>query len=96
MKYVIYRTKEYREWHETQTFKSQWQIDTRLSNIENYGHFGNHRFLGGIWELKWECGRRIYYVLIQNKNVLLLLGGLKNAQKKDIKKAKLIFKKYSS
>ncbi len=94
MKYIIYRTEEYREWHDEQTLKAQWQIDERLSNIEKHGHFGNHRFLDDIWELKWENGRRIYYIFIQNQNILLLLGGFKNAQKKDIKKARLIFKKY--
>ena len=66
MMYIIYRTNEYREWHAAQNLKAQWQIDERLSNIENHGHFGNHRFLGDIWELKWESGRRIYYVFVES------------------------------
>lgn len=94
MKYIIHRTKEYREWYDSQIPKVKWQIDERLSKIERHGYFGDHRFLDDIWELKWENGRRIYYAFTQKPNILFLLGGLKNAQKKDIKKARLIIEKY--
>jgi len=44
-----------------------------------------------VWELKFNDGRRIYYACIPDKNLLLLLGGNKNGQDKDIEKAKNIF-----
>ncbi len=44
-----------------------------------------------IWELKFNDGRRIYYAYIPEKNILLLLGGNKNGQEKDINKAKKLF-----
>lgn len=38
-------------------------------------------------------GRRIYYVIIPENNVLLLLGGNKNGQDKDIRQARKIYYK---
>lgn len=92
--YKISKTKEYQEWLEEETLKSRAQINKRLSNIELEGHFGDYKHIhGDIWELKWENGRRVYYALIKNINVLLLLGGNKNGQSKDITQAKRILKK---
>ncbi len=54
----------------------------------------------GLLELRWKNGRRVYYSIIEkislksNEFVLILLGGLKNEQKKDIQKAKRILKRY--
>ena len=91
--YKIYRTKGYQEWFEDETEKSQFQILKRLSHIELDGHFGDHKLLGAqIWELKWANGRRLYYAYLQELNILLL-GGNKNGQDKDIAQAKKIFKK---
>jgi len=43
-----------------------------------------------LWELNFNDGRRIYYTIIPEKNLILLLGGNKNGQKKDIQKARKI------
>jgi putative addiction module killer protein len=88
-------TIEYEEWFDAETKKSQVQIEDRLSKIENEGHFGIHKDLeDGVWELKWGSGRRVYYTIIPEKNIILLLGGNKNGQDKDITKAKKIIKRY--
>jgi putative addiction module killer protein len=50
----------------------------------------------GILELKWKNGRRVYYATIPEKKILLLLGGNKNGQDKDIRQAKKIFDKHVS
>jgi len=47
-------------------------------------------------ELKWKNGRRVYYADIPEKKILLLLGGNKNGQDKDIRQAKKIFNKHVS
>jgi len=74
---------------------SRVQIADRLSNIEDYGHFGKHKDLeDGICELKWKNGRRVYYAIIPEKNIILLLGGNKNGQSKDITWAKKILQRY--
>lgn len=95
-KYTIYKADEYQEWFDEQQGRDQAQILDRLSNIEEDGYFGNHKFLEDeIWELKWLNGRRVYYADLKELNIVLLLGGNKNGQSKDITKAKKIFKKYN-
>jgi putative addiction module killer protein len=78
----------------TQTLKSQRQILSRMLKIEEDGHFGHHKYLeNNIWELKFNDGRRIYYALLPKSAIILLLGGNKNGQDKDIKKASTILRK---
>jgi len=93
-KYAIYETEDYREWLATQTLKSQRQILSRILKIEYEGHFGHHKFLNqsDLWELKFNDGRRIYYTIVPETKVILLLGGNKNGQDKDIQKAAKILK----
>lgn len=93
--YYFDTTTEYDEWFDGETKKSQVQVEDRLSKIEDEGHFGTHKDLeNGVWELKWGIGRRVYYALIPEKNIILLLGGNKNGQDKDITKAKKILNRY--
>ena len=86
----IQRTPEFKEWFDIQTEKAKAQIDARLKNIELYDYFGDCKSLGdSLLELRWKNGRRVYYTLIKKEVVtLILLGGFKNAQKKNIKKAR--------
>lgn len=78
-----------------ETYKSRVQIADRLSKIQMEGYFGDHKPVGGdVWELKWINGRRVYYAYFAESNIILLIGGNKNGQSKDITKAKKILKKY--
>lgn len=48
-------------------------------------------------ELKWVNGRRVYYAIMEDDSgelTLVILGGNKNGQDSDIKKARKILKKY--
>lgn len=98
--YQILRIPEYRSWHDEQTEKAKVQIDDRLSKIQDEGYFGDHKNVSideeGVWELKWKNGRRIYFAHIPERKILLLLGGNKNGQDKDIRRAKSLFKKYTA
>ena len=80
------------------TTKEQAQIEARLYRIKAFDHFGDCKYLEGtnhaILELRWKNGRRIYYSLIPEEEVLLLLGGNKNGQTKDINKAEKIYKEW--
>lgn len=63
------------------------------------GNFGNTRSIGnGIFEKKinYANGFRIYYFLQLKNKVLLLCGGNKSSQQKDIKLAKKIKKDYEN
>lgn len=97
MRYTLYRTIEYDEWFENEILKSKFQIKKRLLKIEDEGYFGHIRDLGdGVSELKFNDGRRIYFTIIPHLQVLLLLGGNKNGQDKDIKRAKNLHKKIAA
>lgn len=94
--YKIFPTPEYDEWLSDEPHKSRLQIEDRLLKISRDGYFGDHKEVDrdcNIWELRWKNGRRIYYAEFIKKNILLLLGGNKNGQTKDIKQAKNILRK---
>lgn len=93
MHYTIITTEEYDDWIADQTMKSKFQVAKRLEKIETEGHFGTIRDVGeGVSELKWANGRRVYYAYIPESKVLLLLGGNKNGQSKDIIQAQKILR----
>ena len=87
----VQESDEYKEWFKEQRPKLRAQIQKRVSNIINYEHFGTIRKLdSNLAEIKFNDGTRIYFTRIEldGKTILLLLGGNKNGQDKDIKKAK--------
>lgn len=95
--YTFIQTLEYEEWYSSLSVKKQFQIDDRLSRIELEGYFGDCKSVSDdkmIWELKWKNGRRVYYVCHKDQ-LLLLIGGNKNGQSKDITAAKRIYAKYT-
>ena len=96
MHYKILETLEFQKWRFKQEAHVRVLIANRLEKIEEEGHFGIHKYLKhNIWELKWANGQRVYYAHFPPKNILILLGGNKNGQEKDITKAKKILEKYS-
>jgi putative addiction module killer protein len=91
----VKRTLEFNEWLNKESDKSQRQIEARITKIRLYGYFGTVKDLGdGLAELKWKNGRRVYFSAIGDTVVLLIIGGNKNGQAKDIKKARLLIRKY--
>lgn len=96
MRYRTIRTEEFSDWLDGESLKSQVQIEKRISNIELDGHFGTTKELGDmVFELKWKNGRRVYFSYLIEEDILLLLGGNKNGQSKDIVQAKKILKRYT-
>lgn len=96
--YTILKTPEFEAWFTFQIAREQVQIQGRLFRIETEGHFGEHKYVGEdeaeVWELKWQSGRRVYFAYIPERRILLLLGGNKNGQGKDINQAKKILRKH--
>jgi len=71
---------------------------TRLDRLK-LGNFGDSKALQeGVCELRihYGSGIRIYYGKVGNRVVLLLCGGDKGSQKRDIAKAKEYWKDYQS
>jgi putative addiction module killer protein len=76
----------FQDWLEAQDWKEQGRILTRLKRVEQ-GNFGDTEPVGeGVSELKFRHGKgyRIYYGLDGDKLVILLGGGDKSTQRKDI------------
>ncbi len=49
-----------------------------------------------LYEFKWKSGLRVYFCFNGKLVVLLINGGTKNGQKKDVEKAKRLKQKYTS
>ena len=68
---------------------AQARIAVRIDRIEE-GNFGDHRSVGGgVSELRVNVGRgyRIYYTIRDRTVVVLLCGGDKSGQRRDIRRA---------
>ena len=61
----------------------------------SFGRFGDHKYLGGkISELRVHVGQgyRIYYSIKDDKIIVLLCGGSKSSQKRDMRVSQKILK----
>ena len=95
--YNIEKTAEFDKWLiKLKDLRAKAKILLRIQKIENVEHFGDCEPVGnGIHELKidYAKGYRVYFKELDGKIILLLIGGDKSTQQKDIEKAKEIFKK---
>ncbi|MBB5041143.1 type II toxin-antitoxin system RelE/ParE family toxin [Shinella fusca] len=68
--------------------KAQVRIQTRINRL-TIGLLGDVKFFGGIGELRIDYGPgyRIYFVQRGNELIILLSGGDKATQERDIKRA---------
>lgn len=85
------------EWFDSlRDINAQIKIDTRLRRV-SVGNLGDYRSVGeGLFELRIDYGPgyRVYFGQIGLTIVLLLLGGDKSTQNKDIRKAKEYWQDY--
>lgn len=95
--YLIEKTDEFDKWfRKLKDLRAKAKILFRIQKIESDEHFGDCEFVGnGIRELKidYAKGYRLYFVEIDGKIVILLIGGDKSTQQRDIEKAKEILKR---
>ena len=96
----IRKTPEFDEWLSELQVKEQAQVEARLYRIESAGHFGDCKALEGtdnaVLELRWKNGWRVYFYREGRFIIRMLLGGKKNDQKEDIKKAKVLLRRYAN
>ena len=94
MKYEISSTEYYDEWFDGMKDRtSKARVVARLVRVEQ-GNFGDYKQLTeDLFELRFTFGGglRIYYTIRDSRVVLLLNGGNKSRQNKDIAKAQEIF-----
>ena len=87
----------YRDWLEQMDNKTKARIQARFLQVER-GNLGVHEHVGdGVYELKYYfgAGYRVYFGKEKNRIILLLGGGDKKTQNKDIKKAQRVWAEWS-
>ena len=95
--FFIEKTKEFDKWlKKLNDIKAKSKILFRIQKLEKDEHFGDCKPVGdGISELRinFAKGYRVYFKEKDGKIIILLIGGVKSSQIKDIEKAKEIWKK---
>ncbi|MDE0040947.1 MAG: type II toxin-antitoxin system RelE/ParE family toxin [Candidatus Poribacteria bacterium] len=87
------RTPPYDRWYDSLDGSTKSRIVLRLSRVEK-GNFGDCKSVDGIFELRFRGGFRIYFGRIDSSTILLLCGGSKSRQQRDVERAKTYWKEY--
>ena len=97
---VPYSTEEgkvpFDDWFDKLNIQAVAKVTSAIARIEG-GNFGDVKSVGkGVFErrLKFRPGYRIYFGQDEDKVVILLIGGTKKHQSKDIQKAQLYWSDY--
>lgn len=86
------------DWFESLERDDQYMIDSRFLRVR-LGSFGEINNIGdSIWEFKFRKGSalRVYYLQSKQRVVLLIIGGDKGSQRKNIAKAKVLARAYKA
>jgi putative addiction module killer protein len=98
--FFIEKTTEFDKWlKKLNDMKAKAKILFRIQKLEHEEHFGDCKHLGdGIREMRvnFAKGYRVYFTEKDGRIIVLLIGGDKSNQQKDIKKAKKIWEKLNS
>lgn len=96
--YIIEKTPEFDKWlKKLKDKRAKAKVLFRIQRIEENANFGDCEPIGqGLSELRihYAKGYRIYLKEHSGTIVLILNGGDKSTQSKDIEKAKLLWDKY--
>jgi putative addiction module killer protein len=85
------------KWYKKIAENHKVKIDARLQRVKILDVFGDKKALGqGVYELRFmtRSGLRIYFGKEGEEIILLLMGGNKSTQSRDIEKAKEYWKDY--
>ena len=92
------QTEEFAKWlKRLKDINARARINVRLTRIALTGNLGDTKPVGdGVYELRIDYGPgyRVYYSQRGREILLLLIGGDKSSQQKDIEKAKKINTEY--
>ena len=88
--YQVYETDVYTKWYGSlKDEKAKARIDKRIDRAK-YGNFGDWKTEAGevrAMRIDYGPGYRLYYVVRDNRIIILLCGGDKRKQQADITKA---------
>ena len=97
-RYHIERTKTFKKWiSKLRDQRAYACVQKRIDLLKEEGYFGDHKSLGGgISELRIDYGPgyRVYYTERNGLIVVLLAGGDKSTQERDIVKARQLAKEW--
>lgn len=88
----------FREWAESLDLKTQIRVDRYLDRLKAGGAKKEVKALGdGVFELRIHLGPglRVYFAEVGKTIILLLAGGTKRRQQKDINQAKAYWRDYA-
>ncbi len=95
--YFIEKTDEFDKWlRKLKDLRAKAKILFRIQKLEKDEHFGDCKPVGeGVAELiiNYAKGYRVYFNEKDGKIIILIIGGDKSTQQRDIEKAKEILKK---
>jgi putative addiction module killer protein len=98
----IYEAKDgkrpFEEWHSALPVQQALKIDDAVTRME-LGNFGDHKTVGGgVMERRIHTSpaMRVYYAMDGKDVVILLAGGTKHRQERDIARAKDFWAEYNS
>lgn len=90
--FILEQTDTFSDWlNNLKDMKAASRIIARLYHIETEGHFGDIKSVGdNVFEMRFAFGPgyRIYYTYKGSRLILLLAGGDKSSQSRDIRAAK--------
>jgi putative addiction module killer protein len=92
---TIKKTEEFLKWAAGLNMETATRLDIRIARMEQ-GNYGDHKRFDGLLEIRFHFGPgyRLYAAEIGREIVLILVGGGKGTQKKDIKTAKKLKEEY--
>jgi putative addiction module killer protein len=92
---ITEKTTEFDKWlRKLKDIRAKSKILFRIQKLESDDHYGDCKPVGdGISEMRinYAKGYRVYFKNKETKLVILLIGGEKSTQQKDIEKAKKIW-----
>src|SRR6476620_11783691 len=102
LKTIVFKTSSgkepFLEWLFDLDEKTRSIVTARIKRVElqNFGDCKLLKGVGGIWELRiaYGAGFRVYFGKDGNTMVILLIGGDKGSQERDIKKAQQYWLRY--
>ena len=91
MRYEVVKSDRFSRWlTRLRDKRAQAHIQVRIDRVEE-GNFGDYGSVGGgVSELRVDVGQgyRIYYTIRRQRVVILLCGGDKASQRRDIRRAR--------
>jgi putative addiction module killer protein len=98
MKYIINKTDRFDKWlKKLKDIRAKIAIVRRIDRLKD-GYFGDYKSLGDdLFELRIFIGSgyRIYFIHSEQELIVILVGGDKSTQQRDIKLAKKIAQEFT-